>query len=443
MDTPARPAQSALPAAGRQALALVSLGVVLLALVFGVGAQGTDEANRHSTASNALTPTPSPLAPRSGGPFTTPVDSAVAQAAQDRAGLVASLVVRASRQRPYLTAIGADASRATESKPRRVIVAVVDSGVDVTHPDFVGRIWENPHWRDGEPAPSDLALDCPGDRNGCAFVSSATAATSCGYQTSGPSGNVRDDNGHGTFVAGVVLAAATSGLGGSDAGDVDVRILPVKVLDCTGAGRASQAAAGVQYAARAGAQIIVLAFSGDTDSPALRAAVDEAQRTFGALVIAAAGNDGGTQTQFPSGYPTVLAVGGTGDLNTSGQVDYQRRAPFSNMSDSVLLLAPAVAILGPVPRALCGHRDWTCLDGGPYAFASGTSYAAALVAGSSARLLGLHQGLVPEAMRLLLTSTARPILGMRAEQVDLGAALALARGWLDEAPRDDRSLGVR
>lgn len=133
-----------------------------------------------------------------------------------------------------------------------------------------------------------------------------------------------------------------------------------------------------------------------------------------------------------------------GHFNTSGQVDYQRGAPFSNMSNSVSLLAPAVAILGPVPRALCGHRDWTCLDGAPYAYASGTSYAAALVAGAAVRLLDLHQGLSPDAIRQLLTTAARPILGMRAEQVDIGAALALARGWPDETPHsDDKSEGVR
>lgn len=340
---------------------------------------------------------------------------------------------------PYLDAIGAGISWVHSGAPPIVTVAVVDSGVDVTHPDLVGHLWENPQWQaETSNVIKDDAAGCAAARHGCAFVSPETAAGSCGYGLDRPSSEIMDDNGHGTFVAGLVMAAANTVAGGTTEG-VHVRILPVKVLDCAGDGRASQAAAGIRYAARSGAQVIVLAFSGTSDVPALRDAVAEARRTYGAVVVAAAGNDSGVATHFPSGYPDVLGVGGTGVASADeSQVDYQRLAPFSNLSDSVRLLAPAVAIKGPVPRALCGQRDWACTSGDPYAYASGTSYATPLVAGVLAALLAYDPSLTPDEATRLLVDTATPVHGSAVGQVDISAALARAQsrragddaGWL-------------
>lgn len=343
--------------------------------------------------------------------------------AQGRVAVAPAVVEgpQAQKQRPYLNAIGAGAAWTHSGARPSVLVAIVDSGVDVTHPGLAGRLWENPHW-DTSPDIS-TADDCPGDRYGCSFVSAETADRSCGYQSRGPSGAIADDNGHGTFVAGVVIAAADNS-GPSGTGNVDVRILPVKVLDCTGEGRASQAAAGIRYAARAGARVIVVAFSGTLDSPALREAIADAQQSYGALIVAAAGNDGSAEAQFPSAYPGVLGVGGTGVVRGNGEVDYFQHAPFSNQSDAVSLLAPAVGIVGPVPRMLCGHRDWTCLAGEPYAYASGTSYATPLVAGAAALLFAYDSSLTPHGAIQLLIGTANPIEGSEAGQVDITAALA-------------------
>lgn len=344
------------------------------------------------------------------------------------------------QQLPYLRAIGAGVVGTHAGVIPSVIVAVVDSGVDVTHPELAEHIWENPGWLADGPNALD-AGGCPRNRHGCAFVSEESADTSCGYQSTGPSDVIADDNGHGTFVAGVVLAAAGHGISDADvSGQVDVRILPVKVLDCAGKGRASQAAAGIRYAARSGARVIVLAFSSDSDSVALREAVAEAQQTYGALVVAAAGNDNSSEMHFPSGYPGVLAVGGTGVVGADGQLDYMQRAPFSNNSHSVSVLAPAVEIRGPVPLMLCGHRDWTCVGGEPYAYASGTSYAAPLVAGAYALLIAAPPDLTPDEGMRWLIGTARAIDGSLAGQVDIAAALAQGPGIgrfdpLDQASR--------
>jgi subtilisin family serine protease len=394
----------------RQTVAAALIGVTLLALagLLDVHARADRPAPTAMTLPATL-PADQPVSvPR-------PAASVLATENRSSAAQPTSRSVPSGNQsgQPYLTVIGAGVT-STVASPERVIVAVVDSGVDMTHPVMAGRVWENPNWRAEAGSLTDID-DCPGDRYGCSFVSAATAHPSCGYQSFGPSGAVADDNGHGTFVAGIVMAAA---------GTADVHIMPVKVLDCTGSGRSSQAAVGVRYAARMGARVIVLAFSGAADSPALHEAVTEARETYGALVVAAAGNDGGVEAQFPSAYSSVLGVGGTGIVSTSGEVDYLHRAPFSNASLAVRLLAPAVDIRGPVPRMLCGHREWTCVEGAPYAYASGTSYAAPLVAGASALVISTYPHLSPLDVTRLLVATARPIEGSPVGQIDMAAALA-------------------
>ena len=116
-----------------------------------------------------------------------------------------------------------------------------------------------------------------------------------------------DDNGHGTMAAGVAAAAGYNRTG--IAGVCwNCSILPVKVLDATGNGSYSTIAEGIRYAADHGATIISLSLGGADDSPVLREAVAYAGEK-GALVIAAAGNQGSAQPHYPAAVPSVLAVG--------------------------------------------------------------------------------------------------------------------------------------
>jgi subtilisin family serine protease len=199
------------------------------------------------------------------------------------------------------------------------------------------------------------------------------------------------------------------------------------VLDCTETGRISDAAAGIRYAARTGAQVIVVAFGTPGDSRVLREATAEAVARS-ALVVASAGNDGADERiQFPAGYPGVLAVAGTGYTDGT-TTDYARRAPFSNVSAAVGLFAPALGILGPVPAALCTDHGWRCLEGDTaHARASGTSFAAPLVAGAVALLYSAHPGLTAGLATALLTESASPVSGSPVPgvgQLDVAAALS-------------------
>ena len=187
---------------------------------------------------------------------------------------------------------------------------------------------------------------------------------SCGYSEPPPNWRAWDDERHGTFVAGLAAAAGNNGTGITGIA-WQARILPVKVLDCTATGRIADAAAGIRYAARMGADVINVSFGASNDSLVLREAIQEAQ-TRGAVVVASAGNDGRRGATYPAAYPGVIAVAASG-LVTGGGIDYRAPASFTNFG-AVDIMAPGVNVLSTVPPELCGQRGWICTDG-PYAVA--------------------------------------------------------------------------
>jgi subtilase family protein len=223
----------------------------------------------------------------------------------------------------WRAAVGSDQ---VESPGAGKPVTVIDSGVDLTHPEFATR-------------PNTTALNT---------------------QTT-----VEADDDHGTEVSSVI-AAPNNGVG-------VVGIYPdavLRVWDASPFGFLNEGAAiqGVYEAARRGPGVINLSFGGEDDDPLLDDAIRFAFRS-GSLVVAAAGNDAlsGNPPNFPAFYPHVLTVGATTE---SGQV-----ASFSTISATVDLAAPGVRI--PVAEP-------TSQDASGYIVASGTSFSSPLVAGAAA-----------------------------------------------------------
>jgi len=281
-----------------------------------------------------------------------------------------------------------------------VIVAVLDSGVDITHPDLRERIWRNP----GETASDGIDDDqngCIDDVHGCSFLDPEQADPSCGPLPSSPSNQVADDSGHGTFVAGIIGATGDNGMGVVGAAP-GVTLLPVKVLDCTGAGTTADAAAGILYAARMGAQVMNLSFGGTQPSMTLYEAVVTATETFGAVVVAASGNQGAQGVTYPASYPQVLAVG------ASGHNSPDARAPFSNWGSEVDVVAPGDGLVSTVPEALC-NGGWFCPGGQPYSAADGTSFAAAQVAALAALIRSHSPALSTNGVNFAIRATAYPL----------------------------------
>jgi large repetitive protein len=228
-----------------------------------------------------------------------------------------------------------------------VVVAVIDSGVDATHPDLGQNMWVN----DGE--------DCSGCRtNGIDDDGNGYVDDWRGWDFANGDNNPADDNGHGTHVAGTVAASGNNGLGVAGV-TWSSRIMPLKFLGADGSGTTADAISAILYARAKGVPILSNSWGGGDFSQALLDAIEQTDAS-GELFVAAAGNDF-TNTDlepfYPAGYdvPNVLVVG------ASDQFD--RKAWFSNYGTrSVDLSAPGTNV----------YSTWT---GTTYRFADGTSMA--------------------------------------------------------------------
>jgi subtilisin family serine protease len=222
-----------------------------------------------------------------------------------------------------------------------VVVAVLDTGVDLTHPDLKGNL-----------------------------------LTDLGYDFLDGSPTPQDDESHGTAVAGIIGA-----LGNNHEGVTGlawhVKILPIKALNSQGRGPDSAMVKAILYAADNGARIINISSTGTRYSAALETAVQYAQDK-GALIVAAAGNtgNGDNAVDYPAAFDGVLAVAAIDDKD--------QLASFSQRQSYVSLAAPGV----DVPSTA-----WAGAGRGLYASQSGTSIAAPHVAGAAAILWALRPDL--------------------------------------------------
>lgn len=260
---------------------------------------------------------------------------------------------------------------------RSVTVAVLDTGVDLTHPAFTGRLSPGGHdFVDRDPHPGEEANGV--DDNGNGLVDEAF--------------------GHGTSVAGLVALVAP-----------DARILPVRVLDTDGSTDVWRLMVGIAHAVANGADVVNLSLGGSDLGPLLAAQLEHLE-AIGVAVVAAAGNSATDQPQAPAALPGVVGV--TAIDGRTGQA-----AQFANRGSWVDVAAAGVGLTSTYP-------------GGRYASWSGTSLAAPLVAGTLALLEELTPGAEVDDLVDNLTSTAVPagLDGLSAYgRVDAAAALAKAR----------------
>jgi subtilisin family serine protease len=289
----------------------------------------------------------------------------------------------------------------------RVVVAIVDSGVDINHPDLAGQIWTNPNPGHG---------GCGQDVHGCNFADPTRFDPSCPGQNGGavPNPDVSPTFFHGTFVAGVVGAATNNGVG--IAGVVPhASLMPVKIGDCKGAFDMA-VAQGILYAVQNGAAIVQLSVAGSC-GPApsyLSDAIATAEQA-GVILVAAAGNESRNCVDSPANVGGVIAVGSTGRTGL-------RRAATSNWGPQIAVVAPGETIVSTVPTGSAG---------GDYATDSGTSYSAPLVAGLADLLLSQNPLLPPDRVLALIQKGAAPLADgsepgwAGAGRIDLAASLRL------------------
>jgi subtilisin len=255
---------------------------------------------------------------------------------------------------------------------RGVIVAVLDTGVDYTHPDLQNNIWRN-------------SAEIPGngiDDDGNGFIDDTQ-----GWNFADNSNNVRDANGHGTHVAGTI-AGGNNGFGVTGIA-YDAQIMPVKVLNDDGVGSSNSVANGIYYAVNNGARVINLSLGGNFPNSTIENAIQYAS-SQGAVVVMAAGNNGFPFTSFPASYASNwgLAVGAV-DRNND-------MANFSNRAGRnafPYVTAPGVGIYSTMP-------------GNEYASYSGTSMATPHVAGVVALMLSANPNLTDAEIRQIIIETA-------------------------------------
>lgn len=272
-----------------------------------------------------------------------------------------------------LTKIKAPAAWDITTGSNRVVIAVVDSGVDLNHSELKDKVWKNPR----EIPDNDL----DDDRNG--YVDDVQ-----GWDFLNWDGKPQDDYGHGTFVASIAAAATNNGMGitGISWG---VKIMPVKVTDEQGYSYHWHTAGGIRYAADNGAKIINLSWSlySFIDPAPLQAAINYAY-SKGVLVVAAAGDSHDHSYQYPAALEHVVSVAATD--RDDGHPD------FSTYNDRVDVAAPGVDILG-----LC----WTRL-GSLYCRLSSTHSAAPQVAGLAALVWSVNPLLTPDEVENIIEATA-------------------------------------
>jgi len=306
-----------------------------------------------------------------------------------------------------------------------VVVAVIDSGIDTQHPDLDGAIWRNK----AEVVDNGIDDDdngCVDDVHGCAFFGQGTVADEC---EAPDAGDVRDDYGHGTFVAGIIAAEADNGRGVSGIAP-GVTVMPVKILDCTGGGSVFDAAQGILYAAKNGAHIANLSFGMDDESSTLAAAIRQAYYGYGMIVVAATGSTGEATVQFPARMPEVISVASSGN-----EWSPDGRSGFSNWGPEVSVAAPGYGVVSTVAQGLC-PGGWLCFGDEPYAAANGTSFAAPMVTALAALLLSENPSLPPDVVRGVIQATAHDLpdegemLWDGAGRIQVLAAMQFARYYL-------------
>jgi serine protease len=282
------------------------------------------------------------------------------------------------------------------------VVAVIDSGVELNHPDLSSRLWTN--------SADTCGNGVDDDSNG--FVDDCN-----GWDFGGNDNNPNPEQSagtsnwyHGTHVAGIIAAARNNvGVVGLAP---DARIMPIKVMASNGAISSSAIYGALVYAADNGADVVNMSIATAPNTARAAASALEAGIQYatarGVIVVAAAGNnsvDIGAQPLWPANYslyyPSVITVGST--TNTDA------KSSFSNYGAPVNLFAPGSSIYSSIPGG-----SWTTM--------SGTSMAAPVVAGAVADILASPLRGNGEAIRTRLTGTAAATAAGR--RLDLGAAVA-------------------
>lgn len=264
----------------------------------------------------------------------------------------------------------------TTTGAQTTIIAVIDSGIDFTHPDLQNNQWTNT---------AESIDNSDNDSNG--LVDDLH-----GWDWVRNSGTVVDENGHGTIIAGIIASE-----GNNSAGTTGVMwragLMSLRVLDNTGTGSVADAVEAIDYAAEHGARVINCSWGTDQESLALKEAIQRAG-TKGVVVVSSAGNSGRDIEGAPY-YPSSFGL--SNQIAVASTDNFDRLASWSNYGAThVAVAAPGVDIL-------------TTKMGGGYIAVTGTSASAALVTGIAGLIKTKRWWLTASGTRAAIVDGARPV----------------------------------
>lgn len=238
-----------------------------------------------------------------------------------------------------------------------VRIAVVDTGIDLDHPDLDAQIISGYDFINGDSEPDD-------------------------------------DEGHGTHIAGIIAAETNNGEGIAGI-NWHAELMPVKVLDQEGVGTHVTVALGLIYAADNGARVVNFSFGSEEPSRVMEEAINYAH-SKGCILVAGIGNEGG-EIMYPARYPKCIAVGATDEGDNWCDESIWGEGFSNNYGAEIDVVAPGNNILSTYP-------------GADFAVGSGTSMATACVSGMAALMVSVNPGLSNARVREIIRNTCDDLM---------------------------------
>ena len=276
-----------------------------------------------------------------------------------------------------------------EQGDQSIIVAVLDSGIKLDHPEFSGRIWTNPN---------ETLNGIDDDNNG--YIDDIN-----GWDFANNDNDPSDDHGHGTNVTGIIGANSNNNLGYSGV-DWNCKLMIGKILNANNSGYYSWWTDAIYYAVDNGAKVINMSVGGSGFSSSMKDAIDYAYDN-GVTVVACMMNENNDTTFYPAGYQNTIAVGATNPND-------ERSAPFfwsptsgSSYGNHIDVVAPGNYIYGLNYQSNTNYNSYW----------GGTSQAAPLVTGLSSLLLAQDIDKTPDDIRSIIRNTAEDQIGNVSEDI--------------------------
>ncbi|MFZ6015914.1 MAG: S8 family peptidase [Patescibacteria group bacterium] len=349
---------------------------------------------------------------------TVPMEPSVISSAPERATINDTF----QKQQWYLEDINAyEAWAIATSGPRHIVVAVIDGGMDDTHPDLKGALWSDPdELPNGKDDDGDGLID---DIHGWNYISNNSSTRP--IERFAVSGGAWE---HGTIVSSLIAGRGNDDIGMAGM-DWNVKIMPLVILGPDGAGSTEVLVKAIRYAVQHRADIINLSLEGDIMDDEVGVAILEAT-SKGVLVVIAAGNSNVNFDEEPL-YPACHEGAAGQSLLVVGALNQDdERYLSSNYGYCVNIAAPGDKIFAARPTYdNRGNRD----NVSGYGSWSGTSLAAPLVTGVASMLKAKHPYWTAEQIAQRIKDTAAP-LDSKLDTVGLGAGKLNAYAALSDAP---------